>query len=92
MKKAPIPVEARIKAMQEKLGKDYNVYDISEEEYRIVKTEFGEHQINDPVILIIRKGGSTHRVIDALDQTHCYAAPESGKSVLIWKEPGLVSF
>ena len=85
-------VEQQIRAMQEKLGNNYSVYDISEEDYRIVKTEVGEHQIDDPVMLIIRLGGSTHRVIDALGQTHCYAAPESGKSVIIWKEPGLVSF
>jgi hypothetical protein len=60
--------------------------DISDEEWRVVVYPDGSHYvIPDPVTLIYRKGGSTHRVIDKNGVVHCYAAPETGKSVIQWK-------
>jgi hypothetical protein len=60
-------------------------FDISAEAWREVDTGGRTYRINEPVELIIRKGGSTHRVIDAEGVVHCYAAPETGKSVIRWK-------
>ena len=59
--------------------------DLSDEEWREVDTFLGTYRIDAPKTLIIRKGGSTHRVIDANGIVHCYAAPETGKSVIRWK-------
>lgn len=63
----------------------YAVRDISSELVREIVTEKGVYSIPYPVALITRPGGSTHRVVDAGGTSHCYAAPETGKSVLRWK-------
>lgn len=64
----------------------YSEYDISHEAYREIHYTNGHvHRIDDPVSLVIRQGGSTHRVVDAKGVVHCYVAPESGKCTLIWK-------
>jgi|GEM_PF-3137536 len=67
----------------------YTSSDISDEEYRVVITNDLVHRIDNPKTLVLRKGGSTHRVIDQQGLVHCYAAPETGKSILQWKaRPG----
>lgn len=75
--------EAKASAM--KLPVDYTEADISDEVWREVQLTVGSYRINNPVTLIMRKGGSTHRVVDASGVVHCYAAPETGKSILRWK-------
>ena len=68
---------------------NYQEHDISEEEWREVETGGRTYRIANPQKLILRKGGSTHRVVDADGVVHCYAAPETGKSVVRWKSrPG----
>jgi hypothetical protein len=64
---------------------DYIVADISDEEWREVETKEKTYRIKNPKTLIIRKGGSTHRVVDVNGVVHCYVAPESGKTILRWK-------
>lgn len=65
---------------------NYTQADISSEEWRQVELEGNlKVHIQHPQTLIIRKGGSTHRVIDKEGVVHCYAAPETGKSVIRWK-------
>jgi len=65
---------------------EYISADISDELYREVRLRDGSlYRIDNPKTLIIRKGGSTHRVVDALGLVHCYAAPENGHVVLRWK-------
>lgn len=63
----------------------YILADISDEEWREVQTVWGTYRIDSPVTLILRKGGSTHRVVDEQGVVHCYAAPETGNSILRWK-------
>lgn len=63
----------------------YITADISDEEYRTIVTKEQTYKIENPVTLIFRKGGSTHRVVDANGLVHCYPAPETGKSILQWK-------
>jgi len=41
-------------------------------------------RIENPIALVFRKGGSTHRVVAEDDSVYCYAAPETGKSVVRW--------
>lgn len=59
--------------------------DLSDEAWREVQTHLGTYRIEEPITLVIRKGGSTHRVIDANGVVHCYASPETGKSIIRWK-------
>lgn len=67
------------------LPSDYSQKDISSEEWREVECNGITYRIDNPTTLITRKGGSTHRVIDANGVVHCYAAPETGKTILRWK-------
>jgi hypothetical protein len=64
---------------------DYTEADISDEAWREVVYPDRVYRIDSPVKLIFRKGGSTHRVVDANGVVHCYAAPESGRTTLRWK-------
>lgn len=64
---------------------EYIISDISDEAWREIELPLGTYHIDNPVTLIIRKGGKTHRVVDANGVVHCYVAPESGKSVIRWK-------
>ena len=78
----------------ENLSDDYIVKDISNEMWReiyFLKTE-KTYRIKYPKTLIIRKGGSTHRVVDSDDIVHCYAAPEFGETVIKWKSLPTVNF
>lgn len=67
------------------VSNDYVTADISEEQWREVDTGGRVYRIDSPVTLVFRKGGSTHRVVDAEGVVHCYAAPETGRSVIRWK-------
>lgn len=71
------------------LPDQYTERDISTEEWReYVWQSFGEKQvvrIDNPVKLITRKGGKTHRVVDAAGLTYCVPAPETCGVCLIWK-------
>ena len=72
---------------------NYIIADISSEEWREVVTNEGlTFRIPKPVTLIIRKGGSTHRVINTNGEVWCYVAPETGKSVIKWKADPLITF
>lgn len=67
------------------LDGEYQVSDISRELYREVVTSGGVRQrIDNPVALITRKGGSTHRIVNADNVVYCYASPETGQSVVTW--------
>lgn len=67
----------------------YIVSSIVNEEWREVRTAHMTYRIEEPVTLVRRKGGTTHRVIDAQGVVHCYPAPETGISVIKWKaKPG----
>lgn len=72
--------------------KGYTTADISDEEYReICFMSTGRvYRIDNPVELVRRVGGMTHRVIDAKGLVHCYPAPEAtGLTVIRWKnKPG----
>ena len=75
-----------VKILEQKLPDcKYVIADISCEEWREVKMAEDVYRIDNPVTLIIRRGGTTHRVVDDTGVVHCYVAPESGKSVLRWK-------
>lgn len=64
----------------------YTTKDISSELWREVELSGGlVIRIDNPLQLIMRNGGSTHRVVDAQGVVHCYPAPETGKSVIRWK-------
>lgn len=66
---------------------DCIVADISDELYReIVVIGTGHvYRISNPVSLVIRKGGFTHRVVDVEGVVHCYPAPHTALTVLRWK-------
>ncbi|MCK9369402.1 hypothetical protein M0R04_05650 [Candidatus Dojkabacteria bacterium] len=57
---------------------EYDIKDISHEVWR--EYEHGGHtfRINNPVVLIIRKNGTTHRVVDSTGITHCHPMPGNG--------------
>lgn len=74
-----------VEACVQRVSGDYVFADISEEEWREVQTSYGTYRIMDPVTLIVRRGDSTHRVVGADGVVHCYAAPETGMSILRWK-------
>jgi len=67
--------------------------DLTVEEWR--EYDFGGrvYRIENPVELWTRKGGSTHRVVDANGVAHCLPAPGQLGCVLRWKQKaGSVSF
>ncbi len=59
--------------------------DISEEQYR--EYDFGGrvYRIDAPVCFVMRRGGSTHRVVDGQGVVHCVPAPGHQGCVLRWK-------
>lgn len=69
---------------------DYVELDISDEVWREVTLASGlVVRIDNPLKLLFRKGGTTHRVIAADGIVHCYADPSTGKSAVKWltKQP-----
>ena len=54
-------------------------FDISSEEYRevVFMLNGSTYRIDNPITLFRRKGGTTHRVLDAQGMFHCYPAPEA---------------
>ncbi len=61
-----------------------NPNDISNEAWR--EYDFGGrvYRIENPKLLYFRVGGSTHRVVDANNVTHCVPAPGEKGCVLRW--------
>jgi hypothetical protein len=59
--------------------------DLTDELYREYDFNGRVYRINSPVKLFIRKGGTTHRVVDADGLVHCAPAPGQGDCVLRWK-------
>ena len=67
----------------------YDHYDISDEAWREVEINGRVLRIEAPIQLITRRGGKTHRVVDAAGVVHCYVAPETGLSIVRWQaKPG----
>jgi hypothetical protein len=58
--------------------------DISNELWR--EYDFGGrvYRIENPVTLFMRSGGTTHRVVDSVNVTHCVPAPGVNGCVLRW--------
>jgi hypothetical protein len=73
------------------------VSDISHEEWReytfpvivngTVLKEKVSYIIDCPVLLFIRPGGTTHRVVDKFGVAHCMPAPGQFGCSLTWKNP-----
>lgn len=57
---------------------------LGEKERRIYSLNTPPLVIKNPVALVRRIGGSTHRVYAMSGEVYCYAAPETGKTVLSW--------
>ncbi len=58
--------------------------DISNEAWR--EYDFGDrvYRIENPKTVFLRPGGTTHRVVDAENVTHCVPAPGQQGCVLRW--------
>lgn len=54
---------------------EYREYDFCERVYRIT----------NPVSLVVREGGTTHRVVDSEGVVHCVPSPGVRGCVLRWK-------
>lgn len=67
------------------MSSDLTTSDLTKEEYR--EYDFGGrvYRIESPKTLYMRKGGSTHRVLDAAGVVHCIPAPGVGGCALRWK-------
>lgn len=67
----------------------YSSSDLTVEEWR--EYEWGQlnsrltYRITNPVMLVTRPGGTTHRVVDGNGVTHCLPAPGQLGCVLRWK-------
>lgn len=73
----------------------YSIHDISSELFRDVYLPNFSMRIEQPVALIMRKGGTTHRIITRDGRFFCYASPERGNSIVSWAaniEDGLIQF
>ena len=74
-----------INSAQKLPDSQYITADISDELWREVHLSSGlKLRIDNPATLIIRKGGSTHRVVDSDGVVYCYVAPETGHSYIKW--------
>jgi hypothetical protein len=74
----------RIEDLQTVLGDEYSIHTLETELYREYMLPNGRrYRIDDPQFLVVRKGGSTHRVICADGLTHCI--PWEGLTTLTWK-------
>ena len=76
---------AEIKSLLKDLPEDkYEIHDISHERWReYVIAEGNVYRITNPVALVMRKGGHTHRVVDGDNVAHCVIGP-SGGAVIRW--------
>lgn len=72
------------------LGDNYQVQDISMEEYReYVHVPSGAvYRIDQPVALITRTGGTTHRVVTSSGLVHCVPFGGPSPYVLRWMNCG----
>lgn len=61
--------------IEQDLPEEWREYDFGGRVYRI----------ENPVKLVTRKAGTTHRVVDANGVTHCVPAPGVNGCVLRWK-------
>lgn len=66
-------------------NEDYIVQSLEDEDVWEVILADKTIRIENPVSLIIRKGGSTHCLVAEDGWTYCYPAPETGKSVIRWQ-------
>ncbi len=59
--------------------------DLTVEEWR--EYDFGGrvYRIENPVSLVTRPGGTTHRVVDSVGVVHCLPSPGVNGCVLRWK-------
>lgn len=67
-----------------KQNPNYKIQDISAEAVREIILPRYNVMIKDPIALVTRVKGTTHRVIDATGVSYCYASPEEGFSVVAW--------
>lgn len=76
---------------------DLDKFDIEHEqwrEYEWTDPQSGErvtYRINAPVTLYLRKGGTTHRVVDSAGVAHSVPSVGQLGCVLRWKNPADVS-
>lgn len=59
--------------------------DITTEEYREYEFYGRVYRIDNPQLLIMKKGGTTHRVLDNNGVVHCVPGPGTNGCVLRWK-------
>lgn len=71
--------------MENKLKADLKEFDITTEAWR--EYDFGGrvYRIDNPQKLIIRDGGTTHRIVTADNVAHCVPVPGEKGCVLRWK-------
>ncbi len=67
------------------MNEEYSENDLSIEKWR--EYDFGGrvYRIESPKKLIVRKGGTTHRVVDSNNVTHCVPAPGINGCILRWE-------
>jgi hypothetical protein len=84
MKRSERIEAARVSQMKVRASPDLMVAPILTEEWR--EYDFGGrvYRINLPVALFMRKGGSTHRILDRDDVVHCLPAPGYNGCILRW--------
>ena len=71
-------VTERILGQLKALGSEYTVSDISHELWREYEHGGCTYRIDNPLVLVSRKGGTTHRVVDCYNVTHCHPIPGNG--------------
>lgn len=64
---------------------ELNIQDITTEEYREYDFLGRVYRIENPKELYLRRGGTTHRVVDFNGVVHCVPAPGIQGCVLRWK-------
>lgn len=77
-------------------GADLIERDITCEEWREYDFQDRVYRITNPKTLVMRPGGTTHRIVDANGVAHCVPVPGTLGCVLRWKhrdtEPKSVKF
>lgn len=64
---------------------DLKEFDLTTEEYREYDFDGRVYRVADPVQLLFRPGGETHRVVDSNGVVHCLPSPGVNGCVLRWK-------